>query len=397
MKFANYNGRCYNTCMETRTHIERKLDIRPVLERRSCFLFGPRQTGKSWLIRNQLVGCKVYNLLNSSTYITLSRSPSRIREELQPGDRIIVIDEIQKSPSLLDEVQLMIEENGISFLLTGSSARKLRRGGVNLLGGRARVRHLHPFVHDELGGRFDLLRALDIGLLPSIYLSDEPHADLDAYAGTYLREEIAAEAVVRNVPAFSRFLTVAASCHGQIVNQSNVAADAQVSRTTVHEYYEILKDTLMGFELSAWKKTSRRKPFSTSKFYLFDSGVARSLQHRKGLQFGATECGEAFETYILHEIRAWLDYTTVDADVKYWRSTSGFEVDFILADASAVEVKAKRNVAGHDLKGLRALKEETALKHYIVVSFEESPRIVDGIEIWPWDFFLRALWEGELV
>ncbi|MBD3315074.1 MAG: AAA family ATPase [Chitinivibrionales bacterium] len=377
--------------------ITRKLSLRPVLERRSCFLFGPRQTGKSWMIRDQFAGCKVYNLLNSSTFITLSQSPARIRQELGPGDRIVVIDEIQKLPTLLDEVQLMIEEQGVTFLLTGSSARKLRRGGVNLLGGRARVRHLHPFIRDELGDRFDLLRALDIGLLPSIYLSDEPYTDLASYAGVYLREEIAAEAVVRNVPAFSRFLTVAALCHGQIVNQSNVAADAQVSRTTVHEYYEILRDTLMGFELPAWKKTIKRKPFSTSKFYLFDSGVARSLQHRKGLQFGATECGEAFETYIFHEIRAYLDYTDAEADVAYWRSTSGFEVDFVLGDATAIEVKAKANVAGHDLKGLRALKEETTLKHYIVVSLEDSPRVVDDIKIWPWEVFLQALWEGELL
>jgi len=349
------------------------------------------------MIRDQFAGCKVYNLLNSITFITLSQSPARIRQELQAGDHIVVIDEIQKLPSLLDEVQLMIEEHGITFLLTGSSARKLSRGGVNLLGGRARVRHLHPFTRDELGERFDLLRALDIGLLPSIYLSDEPYTDLESYAGVYLREEIAAEAVVRNVPAFSRFLTVAASCHGQIVNQSNVAADARVSRTTVHEYYEILKDTLMGYELPAWKKTSRRKPFSTSKFYLFDSGVARSLQRRKGLQFGATESGEAFETYILHEIRACLDYTALDAEVMYWRSTSGFEVDFILGDTTAIEVKAKTNVVGHDLKGLRALKEETSFKHYVVVSLEETPRVIDGIEIWPWEVFLRALWEGELL
>ncbi len=383
--------------MKNNIQIARKLNLNELLEQSTCFLFGPRQTGKSWLIRNQFADYKVYNLLDSSTFIKLSQSPARIRQELQPRDRIIIIDEIQKLPMLLDEVQLMIEERGITFLLTGSSSRKLRRGGVNLLGGRARVHYLHPFTFYELGQEFDLLRALDIGLLPSIYLSDEPYAYLESYTGLYLREEIAAEAIVRNVPAFSRFLTVAALCHGQIVNHSKIASDAQISRTTVHEYYEIMKDTLMGFELPAWKKTVKRKPFSTSKFYLFDGGVARFLQHRKNLQFGSTECGEAFESYIFHEIHTYLDYCAYSEIVAYWRSASGFEVDFILGDSVAIEVKAKTNIVGHDLKGLRALKEETVLKQYIVVSFEDVPRVVDGIEIWPWKMFLEQLWEKKLV
>jgi predicted AAA+ superfamily ATPase len=376
--------------------IPRKLNLRELLENRSYFLFGPRQTGKSWLIRETLKDCKVYNLLDSETFLKLSQSPARIRQELRPEDRIVVIDEVQKFPGLLDEVQLLIEEKGVRFLLTGSSARKLRRGGTNLLGGRARVRYMHPLVYGELGDAFDLARALDIGLLPSIYLSDAPYEDLQSYAGVYLQEEIAAEAAVRNVPAFSRFLTVAALSHGQIVNQTNIASDAQVSRMMVHEYYEILKDTLLGMEVAAWKKTVKRKPSSTSKFYFFDNGVARFFQRRKGLQLGSTESGEAFESYLFHEMRTFLDYGH-GGELCYWRSTSGFEVDFVLCDTAAIEIKAKSNVANHDLKGLRALKEETSLKHYLVVSLEETPRTVDGIQILPWRLFLQRLWDGELI
>jgi predicted AAA+ superfamily ATPase len=376
--------------------IPRLLNIRDLVSDRSYFLFGPRQTGKSCLVRETLKDCKVYNLLDSETFLKLSQSPSRIRQELRPQDRIVVIDEVQKLPEVLDEVQLMIEEKGVRFLLTGSSARKLRRGGTNLLGGRARVRYLHPLVCEELGDAFDLVRALDIGLLPSIYFSDAPHEDLLSYAGVYLQEEIAAEAVVRNVPAFSRFLTVAALSHGQIINQTNIASDAQVPRMTVHEYYEILKDTLLGMEVPAWNRTVKRKPLSTSKFYFFDIGVARFFQRRKGLQLGSTESGEAFETFLFHEMRTYLDYGR-GGEICYWRSTSGFEVDFVLCDTAAIEIKAKSNVANHDLKGVRALKEEAGLKYYMVVSLEETPRTIDGIEILPWRLFLRRLWAGDLV
>ncbi len=364
------------------------------LQNHSCFLFGPRQTGKSWLIRNQLQGCKVYNLLNSSTFIKLSLSPARIREELQPEDKIIVIDEIQKAPQLLDEVQLMIEECRINFLLTGSSARKFRRGGMNLLGGRARMRSLHPFTYKELGVYFNLIKALDIGLLPSIYLSESPYEDLEAYTGIYLQKEIAAEAIVRNIPAFTRFLTVAALGHGNIVNYTKITSDAQISRTTVVEYFEILKDTFMGYELPAWKKSIKRKAFSSSKFYFFDIGIAGYLQKRQRVQLGSTECGEAFETFIFHEIKSYLDYRARNIQLSYWRSITQFEVDFIIGDATAVEVKAKVNVVGHDLKGIRALKEECVLRKYIIVSMEEVPRFVDGIEILPWNIFIERLWAG---
>ncbi len=234
-------------------YIERLVDLNVLLDKKSHFLLGPRQTGKTFLIRHTLENSRVYDLLDAEIYLALSRNPKLIAEELQPQDRTVVIDEIQKLPELLNEVHRLIETYRIRFLLTGSSARKLRRGGINLLGGRARTKYLHPLTYKELKSHFDLSRAIERGLIPSIYFSDDPRADLQAYAGSYLQQEILAEGATRNIPAFSRFLRVAALCNASIVNFTNVANDAQVARTTVYEYFEILKDTLILFELPAWK------------------------------------------------------------------------------------------------------------------------------------------------
>ena len=246
--------------------IERLVDLNALLAQKSHFLLGPRQTGKTFLIRHKLENARVYDLLDSEIYLTLSRHPRRISEEIQANDRIVVIDEIQRLPELLNEVHRLIEARGIRFLLTGSSARKLRRGGINLLGGRARTKYLHPLTYKELNRRFDLLKAIERGLIPSIYFSDNPRADLQAYAGSYLQQEILAEGATRNVPAFSRFLHVAALCNATIVNFTNVANDAQVARTTVYEYFEILKDTLLLYELPAWRKSKKRKPLASSTY-----------------------------------------------------------------------------------------------------------------------------------
>ena len=374
--------------------IPRRLDLRAVVEQKSCFLFGPRQTGKSTLIRQQFADCPVWNLLDQTLFLRLSRNPALIRESLaeRPGTGIAVVDEIQRMPALLNEVHLLIEEHGIRFLLTGSSARRLRRKGVNLLGGRARSRVLHPLLRVELGDRFDLDRALEHGLLPPIFFSESPAEDLAGYAGDYLREEVAAEALVRNIGAFSRFLEVAALAHGELVNFANVANDAQVPASTVREYYEILKDTLLAHEVPAFTDTRRRKAISTSKYYLFDVGVARHLQGRRGLAPGTSEYGMAFESFIGQEIRAWCDHHRHPAP-RYWRSKSQFEVDFVFADM-AVEVKAKAHVGARDLKGVKALREEGVCARYAVVSLEPTPRRVDGISILPWADFLDRLWTG---
>ena len=374
-------------------YVQRILDLPALMEKKSHFLFGPRQTGKTSLIRHTLKGVKVYDLLDTSIYLTLSQSPGRIGQELTAEDRIVVIDEIQRLPILLNEVHRLIEKHGIRFLLTGSSARKLRRGGVNLLGGRARTKYLHPFTYKELGAKFDLRRAIERGLLPSIYFSDNPRADLQAYAGSYLQEEIIAEGTTRNLPAFSRFLKVAALCNSQIVNFTNVSNDAQVARTTVYEYFEILKDTMILYELPAWRKSKKRKPLASSKYYFFDVGVVSGLQGRK-FRPGTPEFGEAFETYLMHELISYSDYVSEES-LSYWRSTSGFEVDFLIGDHTAVEVKAKENVSATDLKPLRALSEEKKLKRYLCISLEPRKRRFEDIMVLPYKDFLEALWNGE--
>ena len=345
------------------------------------------------MIRHQLADVRTYNLLDHTLFIRLSRNPALIREALAPQTAIIVIDEIQKMPALLDEVQLMIEEHGVRFFLTGSSARTLRRKGVNLLGGRARSRVLHPFVSAELGDHFRLERALEFGLLPSVYFSDAPAEDLAAYSGDYLKEEVAAEALVRNIGAFSRFLEVAALSHGRMINFAQIASDAQVPASTVREYYGILEDTFIAHEVPAYTETRKRKAVSTSKYYLFDIGLARHLQGRRGLPLGTAEYGEAFESFVLQEIKGFCDYHVLDPP-RYWRSKSQFEVDFVVGEL-AVEVKAKKAVSHRDLRGLRALREENRLSHYVLVSLEPMARRVDGIDILPWREFLTRLWGGE--
>jgi predicted AAA+ superfamily ATPase len=374
-------------------YVPRILTIPALLEKKSYFLFGPRQTGKTSLIYHTLKGVKVYDLLDTSIYLTLSQNPGRIGQELSPKDRMVVIDDIQRLPVLLNEVHRLIEMHGIRFLLTGSSARKLRRGGVNLLGGRARTKYLHPFTYKELGDKFSLSRAIERGLLPSIYFSDDFQADLQAYAGSYLQEEIVAEGATRSLPAFSRFLKVAALCNSQIVNFTNISNDAQVARTTVYEYFEILKDTLILYELPAWRKSKKRKPLASSKYYFFDVGVVSGLQGRR-FRPGTPEFGEAFETYLMHELISYSDYVSGER-LSYWRSTSGFEVDFIIGEHTAVEVKAKENISTTDLKPLKALSEEKKLKRYLCVSLEPRIRRVEDMVVLPFKVFLEALWDGE--
>src|SRR3989344_1602010 len=376
-----------------KTFIPRRLNLKTLLEKKSHFLLGPRQTGKSFLIRHTLKDARIYNLLDNEMFLSLSQNPERLAQEITPKDRVVVIDEIQRLPQLLNEVHRLIEEKGVRFLLTGSSARKLRRGGVNLLGGRARTKHLYPLTAGELGKSFDLSRALRAGLLPSIYFSEDPDADLAAYAGSYLQEEIIAEGATRNIPAFSRFLKVAALCNASVVNFTNVANDAQTARTTVYEYFDILRDTMILHELPAWKASLKRKPLVSSKYYFFDVGVARSLQGRVYAPETA-EFGQAFETYLMHELTCHRDYVSGDS-LSFWRSTSGFEVDFILGDHTAVEVKAKKTVSPRELRSLRALADEKKFKRLICACLETRARPVNGVQILPYREFLRRRWTNE--
>jgi len=378
-------------------HIERRLNLLKLLDQKSYFLFGPRQTGKTSLLRSLLPDAIYINLLELDTYADISARPHLLRERIREGTRLVVIDEVQKIPSLLDEVHHLIESKGVKFLLTGPSARALRKRGTNLLGGRARSRHLHPFSWIELGAHFSLTQALSTGLLPGIYFSDDRQADLRAYVGDYLREEIASEGAVRNVPVFSRFLYVAGHCHVKLINYEKIANDARTPSSTVRSYFQILRDTLIGYPLEPWGRGSRRKEVATSKFYFFDNGVAQHLQNRRELAPGTPEFGEAFEAYIFHELKTFIDYEDPSLELHFWRTTTGLEVDFILGSKIAIEVKASSLVSNSDLKGLKAIRSESPdLKKCIVVSLEPVARTVDDIEIFPYQEFLARLWNTQL-
>lgn len=376
--------------------IPRLLNLPPLLENRSHFLFGPRQTGKSTLLRAQFPDSPIYNLLDNTLYNELLRNPRLIREEVNAREAsVVVIDEIQRLPELLNEVHLMIEEHGVRFVLSGSSARSLRRRGVNLLGGRARTRRLHPFVSKELSGRLDLDRALEFGLLPSVYFSDAPNEDLKAYVESYLSEEIAAGGRTRSLAAFARFLDVVGLSHGQMINFERIANESQVPASTVRNYYQILKDSFLVHEVRSYSETRIRKAYNTSKYFLFDIGVARQIQGRSGLAKRTPEYGQAFESFIHQELIVYCDNHDIEAPM-YWRSRSNFEVDFVF-DGIGIEVKASSNIGSHDLRGLRALREEGLLSHYFLVSMVDRMRIVDGdFVVLPWRMFLDALWSGQL-
>ncbi len=377
------------------TYIRRQLDLTNDLKRKSVFLLGPRQTGKSSYIREQLPSHILYNLLLPDLYNRLNVDPQSLVREIQDPSKVVVIDEIQRIPKLLDVVHYLIEERKVRFLLTGSSARKLKSTQINMLGGRARVKHLGPFIANELGTKYSLRKAVTNGLVPGHYFSDDIEADLSAYIGTYLNQEIAAEGVTRNVPAFSRFLEIAAHGHSEQIHFTNIASDAQVPRTTVHEYYQILQDTLIAHEVPCWQETRKRKPVATSKYYFFDWGVVRKLQRIGPVEPGSTLFGKAFESIIFQELKAYCDNKGIDR-LHYWRTTAQDEVDFILNDETAIEVKSKPNVTIRDLKGLIRLREEAKLKRYVILytgttrqKFKEAP----GIEVVPWREFFQEIWD----
>jgi len=361
-------------------------------------LFGPRQTGKSSYIRYQLAGepAAVFNLLDQGLLFATLADPTRIRQEIEARDirdSLVVIDEIQKNPALMEEIHLMIEERGLRFLLTGSSARSLKRSGVSLLGGRGSDRRMHVFTWNELQpDRFDLHRALNAGLLPPHYLSEDPDEGLGAYVDRYLTEEISAEGLTRNLPAFARFLETAAASNAQMINYTNIARDAQVARQTVVQWFSVLTDTLLAFQLPAYTGTHKRKAIETAKFYFFDTGVVRALRRLPVIQENSADFGEFFEHFIFLELRAWIDYRSPRSELSYWRSRSGFEVDFLLDRRIAIEVKGARTAHEKHTGGLRAIMEEGTVERAIVVCRERRPRKQGNIDILPWEYFLGQLW-----
>lgn len=381
-------------------YIQRVAPVNEELKRGSVLLLGPRRTGKSALIREEVRADAVYNLLKSDVFQRLSARPSLIREE-SAGKRLIVIDEIQKLPDLLDEVHLMMEEHGARFLLTGSSARKLRRGSGSLLAGRARPLRMAPFCFPEIP-EFDLGRRLQFGSLPPVWLSEQPADELAGYSGTYLLEEVQAEALARKIEGFSRFLSTAALSNTLLVNFEAVASDAQVPARTVREYYAVLQDTLMGVLLEPFHPRPRgavrvsRKPVSKAKFYFFDTGVAHALIGQRDLADGTDAFGRAFEHFVYQELAAYQAYRKRSGRLQFWRTQLGAEVDFVLDGVVAVEAKSTTMVSERHLRGLALLGEETPLARRIVVSRDPKRRRMGTVEVLPYRPFLEELWGGKL-
>jgi len=371
----------------------------PISGSAASFLWGARQTGKTTFLHDRYPEAKFYDLLDTTLSAELSVHPRTFREEvLAERPPIVVIDEVQHVPALLEEVHWLLENTATQFILCGSSARKLRCRSRNLLGGRAIDFHLLPLTSHEIG-QIDLVRVLQHGALPVHYLVDDPSPLLKAYVHNYIKAEIIDESATRNIPAFSRFLQVAGFSHGQQINYANVARETGVSASTVRNYFQILEDTLLGFTLEPWRRRKKRRLVETAKFYLFDVGVANQLHpEAHTIAEGSDRFGRAFEHFVINEVRAYLSYKRLDYPLSYWRTSSGFEVDLIVGDMDvAIECKSTKEIRPADLKGLRTLAEEETVKRRVVVSRVEKPRSTeDGIAILPWRSFCRELWDGEL-
>lgn len=362
---------------------------------RSAFLWGPRKVGKSYWIHHHLHKAKIIDLLETDTFAEYASRPSLLRERYQNERGLIVLDEIQKIPTLLDEVHWLIEHKGLSFLLTGSSARKLRRGHANLLGGRAWRKTMVPLSCLEVD-RLDLEKVMVSGLLPPHYLSENPREDLRAYVADYLKEEIAAEALTQNIPAFREFLHVAALTSSELINYLNIARETGVSHKVVRTYFDILEDTYLGFRIPPWRKSRNRRMILTEKFYLFDVGVTNYLTRREP-RLGSAEFGKSFEHYTLMELRAYQVYRNPELPISFWRTSTGQEVDFILGDMDlAVEIKGSSRVHEGDIRSLLSLREDRPVKESVVVCLEKEPRRMEkGIKVLPWRIFIDRLWNGD--
>ncbi len=371
----------------------------------STFLWGPRKTGKSTYLKQHFPQSLVYDFLKTDLFLDFSKNPALLREQLLAKNKEelsypVILDEVQKIPQLLDEVHWLIENKNLRFILCGSSARKLKRGHGNLLGGRAWRYEMFPLVSKELQ-ELHLLRVLNQGMIPTHYLqsTDEAKKSLTSYVQDYLKEEVFAEGLTRNIPAFSRFFDSLGYTHGELTNYSNIARDCAIDAKTVKEYYQILTDTLLGIMIEPFKlRQSRDVITKASKFYLFDVGVAGVLTKRhipleKGIEFG-----RAFEHFILMEIRAYRSYREQLFDIHFWRTKSGYEVDFILGRGEiAVEVKSATRVDDTELKGLNKFIDEYHPKKAIVVCNEKEERVHGKIYLMPWRIFLSRLWEGKIL
>ena len=369
------------------------------LGKESAFLWGVRQAGKSTLLKELFPGSLYFDLLKADEYNRFISNPSLLREIISTNEiqQPVIIDEIQLIPALLNEIQWLITNLNVRFILCGSSPRKILRSGANLLGGRAIRYELYPLVSDEIPD-FDLLKALNNGLLPRHYISTVPGKLLSAYIGSYLRDEIQAEARIRNIHLFSRFLEVAAFSNGEMINFSNIAGECGISPPTVREYFQILEDTMTGRFLPSFQKKPKRRVIQAPKFYYFDPGIAGYLLKRGKIATGSESFGKAFEHFIYNEIFAHSHYSDLNYPISYWRTASQIEVDFILGENEvAVEVKGTNMVTPRNLKGLKSFSEEYKTKRSIIVSNDPYHRLAGNISILPWNIFLKKLWSGEII
>ncbi len=369
----------------------------------SAFLWGPRKTGKTTLLREQFSQSIFIDFLRTDTFLEYTKSPFLLRERLLArGDQAkkypVIIDEVQKVPQVLDEVHWLIENQGLNFILCGSSARKLKRGQANLLGGRAWRFELFPLVSKEVEN-LDLLRALNHGLIPAHYQQNNYQRSLRGYVQDYLKEEVLHEGLTRNIPAFSRFFEAMGYAHGSLVNYTNIARECGVSSKTVKEYYQILVDTLLGTFVLPFKKRQERQVISKApKFYLFDTGVAGSIIRRTIAKEKGEMFGNAFEHFIYLEILAHSSYHEINYEINFWRTKSGQEVDFVLGRGEvAVEVKGSAMVDKRALRPMKSFVELYAPRQAIVVCNETEERLHSGIKIMPWRVFLQKLWHDEII
>lgn len=364
----------------------------------AAFLWGPRKVGKTTLLHQQFPTAKFYDLLDTDLKTALLITPSRLRQEiLASKPPLVIIDEIQKVPALLDEVHWCLENTSTKFILCGSSARKLKHGAANLLGGRAWRFELFPLTTKEIL-KPDLIKILNNGLIPKHYLADNANRSLRSYVLDYINEEINAEALTRNVPSFAKFLDAVALTHGELINYSNIGRDCGVSPKTVREYYQILEDTLMGHTLNPWRKSKNRRLIETAKFYLFDTGVAKALKGLSTIEPKTEEYGRSFEHFLIEEVRAYLSYKEKGHPMSFWRTSTGLEVDLIVGNLDlAVEFKAVDNVKSTHLKGLHALNDDQNVKKLFLVCCEARSRKLGNILVLPWKDFCDMLWNGDLI
>lgn len=368
----------------------------------SAFLWGARKIGKSTYLRERFPGSLVFDFLKSDLFIEFSKNSSLFREQLLAQNEAalrhpVILDEVQKIPQILDEVHWLIENKGLQFILCGSSARKLKRGQANLLGGRAWRYEMFPLTTVETGN-VDLLRVLNHGLIPVHYLQNNYKRSLRAYVRDYLKEEVFNEGLTRNIPAFSRFFDAMGYSHGELTNYSNIARECGVDSKTVKEYYQILVDTLLGKIVEPFKRRKNRQTISkASKFYLFDVGVAGAITNREIKEERGELFGKAFEHFILMQILAHSSYSELEYEINFWRTKSGMEVDFILGKGEiAIEVKGSNRVDNRDLKSLSAFIEEYSPRKAFLVCNEKAKRVHGQITVIPWRMFLDDLWEGEI-